>query len=121
MQMKYLFLTLCLIGSLVFFSEHASSWANNPNLRGSPCVTFPYTENTQYTKTAFVVSDQAARKLVDLFSSAADKIGDATQGNRAEERESSNDEDGVEIEHVDDLDVRSPRLSKTRRNDDQDR
>ena len=58
---------------------------------------------------ALVVSDKAAKTFFHLFSNAAKNAEDAARGNQAEEKEQNNG--GVKVERVEDLDVRAPSRS----------
>jgi hypothetical protein len=57
-------------------------------------------------KTAFVISDKDAKVVIDLFSSAVDSVDDATDENSREKETDSAVAGDVEIENVEELDVK---------------
>jgi hypothetical protein len=57
-------------------------------------------------KTAFVISDKDAKVVIDLFSSAVDSVDDATDENSREKETDSAVAGDVEIENVEDLDIK---------------
>lgn len=115
--MRKLFIKTSLIVAIAVFAGEAA--ARNVQWISPTTPAAGAHDHNGEIKTALVVSDEAARIVIDLFSSAADSVDDATQGNSREEENGS--DAGVKVESVEDLDIKTERPAKKRRQLDENR